>query len=173
MKMTTRGRYGLRAILELARCWGGPPLLMSTLAEREGLSRKYLHALLTSLKAAGLVQSSRGAGGGFRLARPPAEIRLNDVLRAVEGPLSIVGCVARPRSCSRSGRCTARRVWTEVSQAIDQALERFTLQSLITLEPDLGAGAGALGNPPSPPPVANPRSKRRTRRGKTSPAPNP
>ena len=86
MQISTRGRYGLRAMFELARGFGQDPLLMSTVAERQGLSRKYLHTLLTTLKTAGLVRSVRGAGGGFVLARPPAEIKLSEVITALEGP---------------------------------------------------------------------------------------
>ena len=78
MRISTRGRYGLRAMFELARSFGGAPVLMSAVAERQDLSRKYLHALLTTLKSAGLVRSVRGAGGGFLLARPPAEIRISE-----------------------------------------------------------------------------------------------
>jgi Rrf2 family protein len=132
MRMTTRGRYGLRAMLELARCYSGPPVLMSTLARREGISRKYLHALLASLKSAGLVRSVRGAGGGFLLSRAPSEIRLNEILRAVESPLSLVHCVSRPAACKRTKTCTARRVWQELSGTIEEVLRGVTLGDLIS-----------------------------------------
>lgn len=132
MKITTRGRYGLRAMLELARCYGGPPVLMSMLARREGISRKYLHALLASLKSAGLVRSVRGAGGGFLLSRAPSEIRLNEILHAVEGPLSLVHCVSRPAACKRARTCTARRVWQDLSGSIEQVLSGVTLGDLIS-----------------------------------------
>jgi len=131
MKITTRGRYGLRAMLELARGFRGPPVLMSTVAEREGISRKYLHALLSSLKSAGLVRGIRGAGGGFELTRPPAEIRLDEVLRAVEGPLCLVDCVADPGKCGRAAGCKARQVWQELSDTVAKALHDVTLQRLI------------------------------------------
>ena len=131
MKVSTRGRYGLRAMLELARCRRQFPVLMSTLAEREGISRKYLHALLTALKSAGLVYSVRGAGGGFMLSKEPAEIRLSGILRAVEGPLSLVDCVADKRVCDRSNRCVARGVWRELSGAIESMLDSITLEDLI------------------------------------------
>jgi len=131
MKVSTRGRYGLRAMLELARCRGQSPVLMSTLAEREDISRKYLHALLTALKSAGLVSSVRGAGGGFMLRKEPAEIRLSEILRAVEGPLSLVDCVADKRVCERSNRCVARGVWRELSSAVESMLDSITLEDLI------------------------------------------
>ena len=131
MKVSTRGRYGLRAMLELARCRRQFPVLMSTLAEREDISRKYLHTLLTALKSAGLVSSVRGAGGGFMLSKESAEIRLGEILRAVEGPLSLVDCVADKRVCDRSNRCVARGVWRELSGAIESMLDSITLEDLI------------------------------------------
>jgi Rrf2 family cysteine metabolism transcriptional repressor len=136
MKVSTRGRYGLRAMLELARCYGDDPVLMGTLAEREDISRKYLHTLLTGLKSAGLVRSLRGARGGFVLTRHPSEIKLAEILHVLEGPLSLVDCVADERACDRAERCTARRVWQELSGAIDDVLENVTLEDLIA--PDSG-----------------------------------
>ena len=134
MRMNTQTRYSLRALLELARCHGGPPVPMSTLARDERLSRKYLHALLTDLKSAGLVRSIRGVTGGFVLARDPAEIRLSEVYHAVEGPVSLVDCVTDTDACDRSTGCTARQVWQELSDGIENLLENITLESLITPE---------------------------------------
>ncbi|MFH1748281.1 MAG: Rrf2 family transcriptional regulator [Planctomycetota bacterium] len=131
MRISTRGRYGLRAMFELAQVFGQAPVLMSTVAERQNLSRKYLHTLLTALKAAGLVRGVRGAGGGFVLTRPPEEIRLSDVLRALEGPLSLVDCVADKRACDRSSRCPARRVWRELAGAVENVLDNVTLADLV------------------------------------------
>lgn len=134
MKISTRGRYGLRAMLELARCHGESPLLMNVLAERESLSRKYLHGLLTALKEASLVRSVRGPGGGFLLTRAPSKIRLSQILHALEGPLSLVDCVTDERACGKAKRCTARRVWTELSRTIESVLEKVTLEDLIASE---------------------------------------
>jgi Rrf2 family cysteine metabolism transcriptional repressor len=134
MKMSTRGRYGLRAMLELARCHGQSPVLMSSLANREALSRKYLHGLLTALKKAELVRSIRGPGGGFVLAREPSKIRLSQVLHALEGPLSLVDCVADRLSCSRVNSCTAHLVWEKLSETIENALDGVTLEDLIESE---------------------------------------
>ena len=141
MKMSTRGRYGLRAMLALARRFGESPVLMASLAEREGLSRKYLHALLTVLKSAGLVRSIRGAGGGFVLARSPRQIRLSEVLHAVEGPFTLVDCVTDKRACGKASRCTARRVWQELSDAIEDVLASVTLEDLIASEGTIGSRA--------------------------------
>ncbi len=104
---------------------------MGTLAKREGFSRKYLHALLTALKSAGLVRSVRGAGGGFVLARHPSEIRLSEILSALEGSLALVDCIAEEETCDRTSRCTARRVWQKLNRTIEDALDGVTLEDLI------------------------------------------
>lgn len=132
MKISTRGRYGLRAMLELATSFGRGPLVVTELAGQQGLSRKYLHTLLASLKKAGLVEAIRGPGGGFVLSRSPAEIRLSEVLRAVEGPFALVDCVDNANGCERSNGCVARGVWSELSSAIEQMLGGITLADLIT-----------------------------------------
>jgi Rrf2 family protein len=134
MRVSTRGRYGLRAMLGLARSFGDAPVVMADLAEREGLSRKYLHTLLTGLKAAGLARSVRGAGGGFVLAREPSEIKLKEVLHALEGSLCLVDCVADERACARANGCTARGVWQELSGVIENMLDNVTLADVIAAE---------------------------------------
>lgn len=132
MRISTKGRYGLRAMFELARSFGEGPLLMSTIAERQGLSRKHLHALLTSLKSAGLVRGIRGPGGGFVLTKVPSEIRLSEVLYALEGPLALVHCVPDRRACDRVNRCAARKVWQKLSGAIEEVLDGVTLEDLVS-----------------------------------------
>ena len=131
MRVSTKGRYGLRAMFELAQCFGERPVLMSTIAAKQDLTRKHLHALLTSLKSAGLVRSVRGPGGGFVLTRSPDQIRLSEILHALEGPLSLVHCVADRRSCDRANRCAARGVWQELSGAIEEVLDNITLADMI------------------------------------------
>ena len=134
MRISTKGRYGLRAMFELARGFGDGPLLMSTIAERQGLSRKHLHTLLTSLKSAGLVRGIRGPGGGFVLTKPPARIRLSEVLRALEGPLALVHCVPDRRACDRVNRCPSRKVWQRLTGAIEEILDGVTLEDLVGRE---------------------------------------
>lgn len=121
----------MRAMLDLAQGFGAAPVSTRAMAERQGLPRKYLHALLTALKSVGLVRSVRGPGGGFALTRSPAQISLGEILRAVEGPLSLVDCVADRRVCGRAERCTARRVWEELSDAIGEMLDSVTLEDLV------------------------------------------
>jgi len=119
---------------ELAHATGDQPVLMSTIAERQQLSRKYLHALLTALKTAGLVRSTRGSGGGFTLARAPEDIRLSEILRALEGPLTLVDCVGDEMACDRSGRCAARLIWQAVAAAVEGVLDKFTLADMVAMK---------------------------------------
>lgn len=135
MRISTRGRYGLRAMVELARGNGETPVRMSAIADRQRLSRKHLHALLAILKSGGLVRSVRGPGGGFLLSRPPDRISLGEVLELLEGPFSLVDCVADRRVCGRVNECVTRGVWQELSGAIENLLDGVTLQDLVETEP--------------------------------------
>jgi Rrf2 family protein len=131
VKISTKARYGLRAMLELALRYGQGPVMMQTIASNQGVSRKYLDTIFTSLKNAGLVHSRRGIGGGHVLTRDPEKVRLGEILRAIEGPISLVDCVSDPAFCSRSHRCVTRDVWTEVSSAIEHVLDNITLAELV------------------------------------------
>lgn len=130
MRMSTRGRYGLRVMLELAMRHGSGPVMMSAIARSQDISRKYMHGLLTSLKAAGLVQSVRGVGGGYVLALPPSRIRASEVVEALEGPCSPVACIRDSSLCERAGLCATRDVWQEVGKAIEGVLSGITLEEL-------------------------------------------
>jgi Rrf2 family protein len=129
-------------MLELAQQAGQTPVMMRALAERQRLSPKYLHALLSALKSAGLVTSVRGPGGGFVLARSPDRIKLSEILHALEGPLSLVECVADERACDRASACIARGVWQRLSGAIDAVLDGVTLQDLAKPEADVCSESG-------------------------------
>ena len=131
MKISTRSRYGLRALLELALHHGDKPVMMQSIADSQAVSRKYLDSIFASLKTAGLVRSRRGVGGGHMLGKDPKEIRLSDVMGALEGPISLVDCVHDAQLCDRSHRCVTRDVWSEVGQAIDGVLSNITLADLV------------------------------------------
>lgn len=131
LKLSTKGRYGVRAMFELALSYGQGPILMGKIAEEQGLSRKYLHALLTSLKKSGLVTSVRGARGGYMLAKPPREIVLSEIVESLEGPLSIVHCVRDRERCPRADDCSVQPLWEVLNTALEQTLNRFTLADLI------------------------------------------
>lgn len=130
LKLSTKGRYGVRAMIELASAGGDVPVMMSEISMSQDLSRKYLHALLTDLKKAGLVLSRRGARGGYLLARPAEKIRVSEIVVALEGDLRLVDCVDDEGLCKRSQHCAARGLWVRLSEAIDGVLGDITLAGL-------------------------------------------
>ncbi len=131
MKLSTRGRYGARFMLDLATNEADGPVLLRELAGRQNLSSKYLEQLVGPLRKAGLVKSKRGVKGGFLLAKPPEQIRLLEIVEAVEGPLVLVHCVLHPEGCPRYARCVTTEVWGEVTQNIRDVLRRITLADLM------------------------------------------
>lgn len=130
MKMSTRGRYGLRVMMELAGNYGRGPLPADAIARSQDISGKYIHVLATGLRSAGLVRAVRGPNGGYELARRPSAITALDVVSALEGRTTPVGCVADASCCPRAGRCAARDVWCEVASAVDRVLSRLTIGQL-------------------------------------------
>jgi len=131
MKLSTRGRYATRALLDLALHRDEEPTLLKDIAQRQEISLSYLEHLITPLIAAGIVRSTRGARGGVSLARSPEEIRLSEVIQLLEGSVAPVECVNNPEICSRSASCVTRDIWGELKKAIDGVLESTTLQDLV------------------------------------------
>ena len=131
MKLSTKGRYGVRLMVDLAMHYGEGPILLKEIAERQDISEKYLWQLIAPLKHAGLLNSMRGAHGGYLLAKAPAQITLKDIVTVVEGSLCLVDCVDQPAACPRTETCATREVWREVSAKILQTLEAFTLENLV------------------------------------------
>jgi len=125
-------------MLDLADGFGTRPIPMGDIARRQGLSRKYLHALLAGLKEAGLVRAVRGAHGGYELSRPPELIQVGDVVRAMEGDLAIVDCLGNEDRCPRVADCAARKLWSELNHAMVEVLDRFTLADITAENVDLG-----------------------------------
>ena len=114
MKLSTRTRYGLRAIIELAENHGKDPLQIRAIAKQQDISAKYLEQLMAILKSAGLVRSIRGSKGGYVLAKEPNQIKLNDVFNCLEGPVTTVECVENDSYCARVADCIARQLWVQV-----------------------------------------------------------
>ncbi len=131
MKLSTRGRYGTRALLELALHQGEGPVLLRDIARRQQISLPYLEHLITPLIAAGIVRSTRGARGGVLLARPSEEIRLSEIIQLLEGSIAPSECVNNPEVCMRSGFCATRDIWSELKKAINGVLESTTLRDLV------------------------------------------
>lgn len=130
MKVSTKGRYGLRIMIELALRHGSGPVLVPDIARSQDLPAKYVHVLVGGLKAAGLVTTLRGPAGGLELAREPARITPLDVVEALEGRIAGVDCTLDPARCDRAAECVAREVWGEMAAAMSQALARHTLLDL-------------------------------------------
>ncbi len=131
MKLSTRTRYGIRAVLELAENYGTGPLKLKIIAQRQEISVKYLEQLMTVLRSAGFVRSIRGSKGGYLLAKAPEKIKISDVFHCLEGPVVTVDCVENKNYCTRTNDCVARQVWVEVQRAIMGVLQSITLQNLV------------------------------------------
>ena len=131
MKLSTRARYAARALTEIALGYPGGTITAKDVAERQGISAKYLEQLLASLKAAGLVKAIRGARGGFALARPPEDITLKQVLEVLEGSVAPVECVDHPESCPMKDICPTRDTWVDVRNAVESVLGNTTLLDLV------------------------------------------
>ena len=131
--VSTRGEYGMRLMVGLARHWGEGSVALHAVASREDLPEAYLEQLVAALRRAGLVQGKRGAGGGYMLSRDPASITAGDVVRALEGPLEPQICTAEGDpviNCIREPGCGTREVWLKLQSTIAQALDSMTLADL-------------------------------------------
>jgi Rrf2 family protein len=131
MKLSTRGRYGVRLMLELALHYGEGPILLKDIAGRQGISEKYLWQLINPLKTTGLVNSLRGAHGGYVLGKAPEAVSLKEILQILEGSLCLVDCVDNPALCERSPSCISREIWGEASKNMQRMLEDTTLAAMV------------------------------------------
>ena len=132
MKLSTKGRYGLKAMYDLALNYGDEPVPLKSIAERQGISENYLEQLMANLRKAGLVRSIRGAYGGYLLSREPSKITVGDVLRALEGPIGLVDCVLEQDAvkCLKYENCITRTVWEKISDSIVKTIDSITLQDM-------------------------------------------
>lgn len=133
MKLSTKGRYGLRALIDLALYSENEAVSISSIAGRQSISDSYLEQLVGKLKKAGLVKSLRGAGGGYMLAKPVNEISVGDVLRALEGNLDAVTCPGNQESggCEASDLCVTKYVWQRINDSITEAVDSIMLDQLV------------------------------------------
>ena len=130
MIISTKTRYGARAISELAKAYPDGALSAKEVARKQRLSVKYLEQILSTLKTAGLIRAIRGAHGGYKLTRPPAEIKMIEVFRVLEGSAAPVDCVDHPDSCEMKGICPTRDTWVQIKEAVEGVLESTTLEDL-------------------------------------------
>ncbi len=134
MKLSTKGRYGLRAVLDLAMNEKNEAVALSGIAERQDISMSYLEQLIAKLKKAGIVNSIRGAQGGYVLAKKPEEISVGDILRALEGDLNPVDCaeiMGSGVSCAGSDLCVTKYVWMRISDSINNTVDTMKLSELM------------------------------------------
>jgi len=130
LKISTKGRYGLRALIDLSMNTSDRPVLLADIARRQGLSKRYLERLFTLLRASGLIRSVRGAAGGYILDKHPAEIKISDVLEILEGPIKPVDCVLNRKVCRRTQQCATHDLWIELGESMKKSLENTTLEDL-------------------------------------------
>jgi len=131
MKISTKIRYGARAMLELAYHYGEGPIELKEIATRENISLKYLEQVINPLRGAGLVKAARGSKGGYSLAKPPSEICLYDVVETLEGPLNLLECLRDSKVCQKVPSCVTRDIWQEVSEAISKIFYSVTLEDMV------------------------------------------
>lgn len=131
MQLSTRTRYGLRALLDIALCADKEPVLLREIAERQEVSKAYLEQLILTLQSAGFIRSTRGKKGGFSLTKSPSEIRLNEVVKALERTVSFGECVNDSQVCTRSFNCATRKLWIRLTDLIQKELGSLTLQDLM------------------------------------------
>lgn len=142
MKISTKGRYALRLMLDLAMYNTGECITIKTIAARQEISDKYLEQIITMLSKAGFVKSTRGAQGGYRLSKDPKEYTVGMILRTIEGSLAPVSCLDDdPIECTRSNTCATLEVWKQLNDAINQVVDNITLADLVEKQTELAQNA--------------------------------
>lgn len=134
MKLSTKSRYGTRLLLDLAQSDGNSFVQLKEISKRQGISLKYLEQIIIPLKRARLVESSRGASGGYRLARPPERISVGEIVAILEGRKALTRCEIDPEVCERSESCSVRNLWKEATEALYDKLDGVSLSDLAARE---------------------------------------
>lgn len=132
MKISTKGRYGLRAMIDLASHGkSGTPVFLSEIAKRQEVSEKYLEQIFSALQKGGMVKAQRGRKGGYLLNRNADQIKLNEIISILEGPCNLVDCVTNTGACSKIRTCATREIWELLGNKIEEVLSEYTLASLV------------------------------------------
>ncbi|HSV31270.1 MAG TPA: Rrf2 family transcriptional regulator [Atribacteraceae bacterium] len=131
MKISTRLRYGLRMLIDLALNQSSVPVKLKDISRRQNISLNYLRQLIIPLETAGFIRSVRGNKGGYVLKKPPRDINIQEIAAVLEGPFSLVDCVDNPRLCHQANACPTRNLWVDVSQKIRNTLSEKTLEDLL------------------------------------------
>ena len=130
MKLSTKGRYGVRAMVDLASSYGGAPVSIKTISKRENLSEYYLEQLFSPLRRANVIRSIRGAQGGYVLCKSPSEITVGDIMTILEGPIEIADCIDGV-ACDSADCCATKAVWEKIKNSIDNVMNSITLQNIL------------------------------------------
>ena len=139
MKISTKGRYALRLMLDLATYNTGEPISLKDVAKRQQISDKYLEQIIAVLNKAGFVRSIRGAQGGYLLKKAPSEYTVGMILRLTEGDLAPVSCVGEESDeCERRNGCVTVRIWEQINEAINGVVDHITLADMLTWQEELG-----------------------------------
>ena len=138
MKLSTKWKYGVRAVYEIAKRSGRGPITIKEIADRQGISFSYLEQILHRLGKAGMIESVRGPAGGYLLARKPSELTIGDIVRTLEGPIALSHCLEPGESgeCYQADDCVARMVWAKVGAKIEEALDSITFDDLLRQQPE-------------------------------------
>lgn len=133
MKLSTKGRYGVKAMVDLAIHYGGEPSSIKSIAERQNISEYYLEQLFSPLRKANLIKSIRGAQGGYILGRDPKDITVLEVMEVLEGPVEISDCIEEnnENTCSNLDCCATRLLWSRIKESIDSVMKSTTLQDML------------------------------------------
>ncbi|AYE33166.1 RrF2 family transcriptional regulator [Clostridium septicum] len=130
MKLSTKGRYGVKAMVDLAIHYGNAPVSIKVISQRQNISEYYLEQLFSPLRKAGLIKSIRGAQGGYVLNKAPSEIKVADVMDVLEGPIEIADCI-EGAECNNIDCCATRLLWKKIKSSIDEVMENITLQDIV------------------------------------------
>ena len=133
VRISTKGRYALRLMLDLAENNTGEPVRLKDVARRQEVSEKYLEQIISVLNKSGYVRSIRGPMGGYILSNPPSEYTVGMILRLTEGSLSPVECIEDDTICHRQESCVTKYVWTKIAEAVNNVVDHITLEDLKTL----------------------------------------
>ena len=131
MKLSTEGRYGVKAMVDLAINYGGQPVSIKNISERQHISEYYLEQLFSPLRKAKLIKSIRGAQGGYILNRHPKDITVADIMEVLEGPIEISSCLEGEDSCGNVDCCATRLLWAKIKKSLDNIMESTTLQDMV------------------------------------------
>lgn len=131
MKLSTKGKYGLKAMFELALCSGSQPVSLKYIAKQQSISDQYLEQIFSSLKKAGLVKSVRGAQGGYFLSKEPKDITVADILRVLEGNMAFTECLLDEELCENFDSCSTRYVWARIKKSIEDVTNAISLQDMV------------------------------------------